>query len=154
MSTEFSLHLLQAESLLANKLDPSPALQIASKILQKYRNSFPTILASYVMSAELLRARIDITASSVTPSELQSGLTLIEEGLSHFPSDPDLRLGKAKLLLVRLGSAPKQSTRTDLSTAKSLLDSVRPILGHRKQFVSTQALAERLSGATLKRRNQ
>ena len=154
MSTEFSLHLLQAESLQANKLDPLPALQIASNILQKHRNAFPTILASYVMSAELLRTRIELAASSVTQSELQSGLTLIEEGLSHFPSDPDLLLGKAKLLLFRLGSAPKQSTRTDLSTAHSLLNSVRPILGHRKQFVSTQALADRLSGATLKSRNQ
>ena len=84
---------------------------------------------------------------SVSASELQAGVALIDDGLRKHPNDPDLRLGKASTLLVRAEAKKGKDARTDLTAALTLLDSVRPILGQRAEFLALEARAQQIRAA-------
>lgn len=144
---EINLHMLEARSLAAHKQSPLSALQAAQSLLDTLGKSFPGIHPFYVLSADLLRTKLDTAKESVSLVELQAGVVLIEEGLRRHPDDPDLRLGKANTLLVSAESKKGPVARTDLTAALTLLDSVRPMLGQRTEFLALETRAQSLKAS-------
>ena len=150
---EITLHMLEARSLAARKQSPLGALQAAQRVLDTLAKSFPGIHPFYVLSAELLRTKLDTAKESVSEAALQAGVALIDEGLRKHPNDPDLRLGKANTLLFAAEAKKGQDARTDLTAALTLLDSVRPMLGQRAEFLTLETRAQFLRATIGKNRS-
>ena len=148
LTENIELRLIEAQSLAAHKQAPQSALQAAQLHIDSFYQFFHKVHSFYVMSANLLRTKLDLSRASVSLTELQAGLALIDEGLRLQPSDPDLRLDKASVLLHLIELKRGRDSHASLATAQTLLDSLRPIRGQRSEFLVTEAHAQRVQ-ATL-----
>jgi hypothetical protein len=134
LAQQLELHLLSARSLSLQKQSPDPALAQAKQSLQELRVLHPTLPSLPLFSAMILRAQVELSAASVSDSELAQGLAALSLAIDNQPHEPSLRFVKACIFLARSLAGRTPNRRADLLAAQAILSALRPLLGKQVEY--------------------
>lgn len=134
LAQQLELHLLSARSLSLQKQRPDPALTLAKQSLASLQAMYPSWASLPLYSAMILRTQIELSAASVSDSELAQGLSALSLAIEKQPGEPSLRFVKACILLARSLAGRTPNRRADLLTVQAMLTELRPLLGQQVEY--------------------